>query len=137
MERNQMRTPDQATAARRDAVPAAPTIARVKVEVPGVRPTYSGKVRDLYDLGDRLLIVATDRISAYDSILPTGIPGKGWLLTQLYLKYQLGQDPRELLDFQKSLEPLTPQVVQEAARAYLDTGHYVRVTLYPEKEKGK
>jgi len=51
--------------------------------VPGARPTYSGKVRDLYDLGDRLLIVATDRISAYDSILPTGIPGKGWLLTQL------------------------------------------------------
>ncbi len=83
MERNQMRTPEQATAARRDAAPGATTIARVKVEVPGVKPTYSGKVRDLYDLGDRLLIVATDRISAYDSILPTGIPGKGWLLTQL------------------------------------------------------
>ncbi len=57
--------------------------ARLRIEVPGVRPAYSGKVRDLYDLGDRLLIVATDRISAYDSILPTGIPGKGWILTQL------------------------------------------------------
>lgn len=42
-----------------------------------------GKVRDVYDLGDKLLIVATDRISAFDSILPTGIPGKGKILTQL------------------------------------------------------
>jgi len=56
---------------------------RSRIEIPGVRPAYSGKVRDLYDLGDRLLIVATDRISAYDSVLPTGIPGKGWILTQL------------------------------------------------------
>ncbi|HEX6123135.1 MAG TPA: phosphoribosylaminoimidazolesuccinocarboxamide synthase [Ktedonobacterales bacterium] len=42
-----------------------------------------GKVRDTYDLGDRLLMVATDRISAFDCILPTGIPGKGRVLTQL------------------------------------------------------
>ena len=42
-----------------------------------------GKVRDVYDLGDRLLIVATDRISAFDVILPTGIPDKGRVLTQL------------------------------------------------------
>ena len=42
-----------------------------------------GKVRDVYDLGDRLLIVATDRISAFDVILPTGIPDKGLVLTQL------------------------------------------------------
>jgi len=44
-----------------------------------------GKVRDVYDLGDRLLIVATDRISAFDVVLPTGIPGKGVVLTQLSL----------------------------------------------------
>ncbi len=44
-----------------------------------------GKVRDLYDLGDRLLIVATDRLSAFDVVLPTPIPGKGRLLTQLSL----------------------------------------------------
>jgi phosphoribosylaminoimidazole-succinocarboxamide synthase len=44
-----------------------------------------GKVRDLYDLGDRLLIVATDRISAFDVILPTGIPDKGVVLTQISL----------------------------------------------------
>lgn len=71
-------TRDTATAALQAGSEALPHI-----EVPGVRPAYSGKVRDLYDLGDRLLIVATDRISAYDSVLPTGIPGKGWILTQL------------------------------------------------------
>ena len=42
-----------------------------------------GKVRDLYDMGDSLLIVSSDRISAYDSILPTGILGKGEVLTKL------------------------------------------------------
>ena len=44
-----------------------------------------GKVRDVYDLGDKLLIVATDRISAFDVVLPNGIPGKGKLLTQMSL----------------------------------------------------
>lgn len=43
----------------------------------------SGKVRDIYDLGDKLLIVATDRISAFDYVLPTPIPGKGTLLTRM------------------------------------------------------
>ncbi len=42
-----------------------------------------GKVRDTYDLGDLLLIVATDRISAFDVVLPCGIPSKGWVLNQL------------------------------------------------------
>lgn len=46
-------------------------------------PCRRGKVRDVYDLGDRLLIVATDRISAYDWILPNGIPDKGRVLTEL------------------------------------------------------
>lgn len=46
-------------------------------------PKRSGKVRDVYDLGDRLLIVATDRISAFDHVLPTGIPDKGRVLTGL------------------------------------------------------
>jgi phosphoribosylaminoimidazole-succinocarboxamide synthase len=44
---------------------------------------HKGKVRDLYDLGDRLLMVATDRVSAFDVVLPTGIPGKGAVLTQV------------------------------------------------------
>jgi phosphoribosylaminoimidazole-succinocarboxamide synthase len=42
-----------------------------------------GKVRDVYDLGDRLLMVATDRISAFDCVMPQGIPGKGRILTQV------------------------------------------------------
>jgi len=46
-------------------------------------PKRPGKVRDVYDLGDRLLLVATDRISAYDWVLPDGIPGKGEILTGL------------------------------------------------------
>ncbi len=46
-------------------------------------PRRSGKVRDVYDLGDSLLIVSTDRISAFDFILPSGIPGKGVLLTAM------------------------------------------------------
>ncbi len=45
----------------------------------------SGKVREIYDLGDNLLILASDRLSAFDVILPNGIPGKGMLLTQLSL----------------------------------------------------
>jgi phosphoribosylaminoimidazole-succinocarboxamide synthase len=48
-------------------------------------PCRHGKVRDIYDLGDRLVIVATDRISAFDWVLPTGIPDKGRVLTNLTL----------------------------------------------------
>ena len=51
----------------------------------GLAPAARGKVRDIYDLGDKLLIVATDRLSAFDVILPTPIPGKGRVLTQLSL----------------------------------------------------
>src|SRR5438445_10311097 len=47
------------------------------------RPDRQGKVRDIYDFGDRLLIVATDRISAFDYVLGSGIPDKGRVLTQL------------------------------------------------------
>src|SRR5437016_9237074 len=49
----------------------------------GRRPDRQGKVRDIYDFGDRLLIVATDRISAFDYVLGSGIPDKGKVLTQL------------------------------------------------------
>src|SRR5207302_7665525 len=46
-------------------------------------PVRRGKVRDVYDLGDSLLIVATDRISAFDVVLSPGVPGKGAILTRL------------------------------------------------------
>lgn len=51
----------------------------------GIAPSARGKVRDIYDLGDRLLIVATDRLSAFDVVMPTPIPDKGRVLTQLSL----------------------------------------------------
>ncbi len=51
----------------------------------GLTPAARGKVRDIYDLGHKLLIVATDRLSAFDVILPTPIPDKGRVLTQLSL----------------------------------------------------
>ena len=56
--------------------------ALLKTDIPQSNPVR-GKVRDVYDLGDRLLIVATDRISAFDVIMANGIPDKGILLTQL------------------------------------------------------
>jgi phosphoribosylaminoimidazole-succinocarboxamide synthase len=55
----------------------------LETNLEGAKLLFRGKVRDIYDLDDRLLIVATDRISAFDSILPTGIPNKGKVLTQL------------------------------------------------------
>lgn len=55
----------------------------LKTELKGLKLANRGKVRDLYDLGDMLLIVSTDRISAFDVVLPTGIPDKGKVLTAL------------------------------------------------------
>jgi phosphoribosylaminoimidazole-succinocarboxamide synthase len=57
----------------------------VETRIPPLPLWRRGKVRDVYDLGDRLLIVATDRISAFDVVLPSGIPAKGIVLTQLSL----------------------------------------------------
>lgn len=54
-------------------------------DITGLVKYTTGKVRDVYDLGDSLLIVASDRISAFDVVLPTGIPDKGKVLTQLSL----------------------------------------------------
>jgi phosphoribosylaminoimidazole-succinocarboxamide synthase len=52
-------------------------------EIPGIPMARRGKVRDVYDLNDELLIVATDRVSAFDVVLPNGIPHKGTVLTQI------------------------------------------------------
>jgi phosphoribosylaminoimidazole-succinocarboxamide synthase len=56
-----------------------------QTDLPGAKLLSRGKVRDLYAVGDRLLLVATDRISAFDVVLPTPIPDKGRVLTQLSL----------------------------------------------------
>ena len=89
-------------------------------------PGYScrrGKVRDVYDLGDRLVIVATDRISAFDWVLPTGIPDKGRVLTMLSLFwFDFLGIPHHLLS--TDLQDMGPEF---AARADLLTGRTMLV----------
>jgi len=80
-------------------------------------PVRRGKVRDVYDLGDRLLIVATDRISAYDVVMPDGIPGKGRILTALtrfWLDTLPAARPHHLLSDRAA--DLPPQVAPYAAQ---------------------
>jgi len=59
--------------------------ALLETELPGLPAPHRGKVRDVYDLGDTLLFVATDRISAFDCVMPNGIPDKGRVLTAMSL----------------------------------------------------
>ena len=68
---------------RRFRTPAVSLSPLVTTSLPNLPRFRTGKVRDVYDLGDSLLLVATDRISAFDYILATGIPDKGRVLTQL------------------------------------------------------
>lgn len=71
-------------------------------------PVRRGKVRDIYDLGDEILLVATDRISAYDVILPTPIPGKGAMLTgvsKFWFDFFKGDVPHHLIEVVKETAP--------------------------------
>jgi phosphoribosylaminoimidazole-succinocarboxamide synthase len=91
----------------------------LKTDLSGLPPHARGKVRDVYSLGDQLLFIATDRISAFDYILPTGIPDKGRVLTQLsifwfdflrdvipthFLTADVDQYPEHLLAFRDQIE---------------------------------
>ena len=77
-------------------------------------PCRRGKVRDVYDLGDRLVIVATDRISAFDWVLPTGIPDKGRILTRMTLFWlDLLKEPNHLLS--TDLNDMGPAFVSQGA----------------------
>ncbi len=88
--------------------------ALLSTEIPGVKPISRGKVRDIYDLGDKLLFVATDRISAFDCVMPNGIPDKGRVLTQMSLfwfekftwapNHLVTADASEFPDFLKPFE---------------------------------
>jgi phosphoribosylaminoimidazole-succinocarboxamide synthase len=60
-----------------------PSAVILETNLSGISLARRGKVRDVYDLGEHLLIVATDRISAFDYVLGSGIPDKGKVLTQL------------------------------------------------------
>jgi len=65
------------------------TIRNTSFDFPGVQNVYHGKVRDVYDLGETLLMVASDRISAFDHILPKSIPYKGQVLNQIAYHFLL------------------------------------------------
>jgi len=91
----------------------------LETRLDGIERFSQGKVRDVYRIGDRLLIVATDRISAFDCVLPTGIPDKGRVLTRIsvfwfdflrgvtpthLLSSSVDQYPAELRPFRNQLE---------------------------------
>ena len=86
-----------------------------ETSLPGL-PVRRGKVRDVYDLGDRLLLVSTDRLSAFDWVLPTGIPDKGRVLTQIAaFWFKLLGEPNHLITIDVAEMPLPP----DADRAML------------------
>ncbi|TET69790.1 MAG: phosphoribosylaminoimidazolesuccinocarboxamide synthase [Candidatus Zixiibacteriota bacterium] len=91
----------------------------LKTDLAGIPLLHRGKVRDLYGLGDKLLVVATDRISAFDIVMPNGIPGKGEVLTAMsvfwfdytgdivenhLLEYRFEEYPAELKSFRETLQ---------------------------------
>jgi phosphoribosylaminoimidazole-succinocarboxamide synthase len=80
--------------------------ALLQTQLGDLKPTRRGKVRDIYDLGENLLMVTTDRLSAFDVVMPTGIPTRGVILTQLSLFW---------FDFVKNIVPnhlITADVAQ-------------------------
>lgn len=93
-----------------------------QTEFPGLKLLARGKVRDIYDLGDRLLIVATDRLSAFDVVLPTPIPDKGRVLTQLSLFWfekLAGVVPHHVIEAKMFTGELAPYAGALAGRAML------------------
>jgi phosphoribosylaminoimidazole-succinocarboxamide synthase len=93
-----------------------------QTEFPGLKLLARGKVRDIYDLGDRLLIVATDRLSAFDVVLPTPIPDKGRVLTQLSLFWfdKLSEVvPHHVIEARNFTPELAPYASDLAGRAML------------------
>ncbi len=94
-----------------------------RTEIPGLGEPKRGKVRDVFDLGDRLLIVASDRLSAYDHVLEPPIPGKGKILTQLtnfWFEQLAGVVPNHLLSSDPAQFP-----VEARAQAGLLAGRSV------------
>src|ERR1035437_9592742 len=94
----------------------------LQLDLPGVKKLKSGKVREVFDLGDRLLFVATDRLSAFDVIMPNGIPRKGEVLTQIsYFWFAQTESfqPNHLLSrandpVPENLQPFASQLVRRS-----------------------
>jgi phosphoribosylaminoimidazole-succinocarboxamide synthase len=104
-------------------VSSAPAMSVIQeTNFPGLTPAARGKVRDIYDLGDQLLIVATDRLSAFDVVMPTPIPDKGRVLTQLsFFWFELLNDvvPNHVLSSTNFPAPFEPFRDQLAGRSML------------------
>src|SRR3954464_12873163 len=89
----------------------------LQLDLPGIPKIKSGKVREMFDLGDRLLLVATDRISAFDCVMPNGIPRKGEVLTQLsffWFERFASTIPNHLLA--SAQDPLVPKLQPFSAK---------------------
>jgi phosphoribosylaminoimidazole-succinocarboxamide synthase len=87
------------------------------LDLPGIRKIKSGKVREVFDLGDAFLMVATDRISAFDCVMPNGIPRKGEVLTQIshfWFRQFAKLTPNHLL--QQANDPLPARLQPFAAK---------------------
>jgi phosphoribosylaminoimidazole-succinocarboxamide synthase len=96
----------------------------LNLDLPGIRKIKSGKVREVFDLGDSLLFVATDRISAFDCVMPNGIPRKGEVLTQMshfWFEQTAGFQPNHLLAQADDPLPaaLQPHAAQLARRSMI------------------
>jgi phosphoribosylaminoimidazole-succinocarboxamide synthase len=111
------------------------------IDIPGLKKLRSGKVREIFDLGDRLLFLATDRISAFDVIMPTGIPQKGRVLSSIskfwfektahimpnhVLETEFDRFPQQLQPYRRQLEgramvvkKCEPLAVECIVRGYL------------------
>ncbi len=92
----------------------------VATDCAGLGGKRQGKVRDIYDLGDCLLFIATDRISAFDVVLPEGIPGKGYVLTQLS-KFWFDRLWRDGGVAPHHVRTMRPEDFPDACRPYIDT----------------
>lgn len=92
-----------------------PPAAVSETQLSSVQLYRRGKVRELYDLGDSLLLVASDRISAYDCVLTPGVPDKGKILTQLSTFWfrKFGDIPNHLIETEVSRFPETLQADAE------------------------
>ena len=94
----------------------------LQLDLPGIKKIRSGKVREVFDLGDRFLLVASDRISAFDVIMPNGIPRKGEVLTQIsHFWFEKFSDlvPNHLLakandPLPKNLEPFADKLARRS-----------------------
>src|SRR4029079_8148674 len=91
------------------------------LDLPGVRKIASGKVREIFDLGDHLLLGATDRISAFDCILPNPIPHKGAVLTSIsafwFRRFEFVENHvvgTEVHEFPAALQPYETQLARRA-----------------------